>query len=92
MTPEQRYLWVATLTDMDAPFWLVNKCVHRMTAGADKYGDYDKKKDKRNLVIEVEKELLDAINYLLMEYEGEDEQGLLTDLIALTVKVRGLRG
>ncbi len=91
MTNNQRNIWLTVLTKMKAPFWLINKCAHRMDAGADKYGDYDPSTDKRNLLIETEKELLDAINYTLMNYGPHQNNGLLEDLIKLTVKVREMR-
>jgi beta-xylosidase len=89
MTDKQKNQWATDLVEADAPFWLINKCVHRMETGVEKYGEYNRVTDKRNLFIEIEKELLDAINYLLMQHCGDRE--FLDSLVKLTVKAREMR-
>ena len=51
---------------MDRMKTIFQEALTRYQAGADKYGDFDPWTDRRDLLAEVEEELLDAINYLAM--------------------------
>jgi hypothetical protein len=45
-----------------------SKATTRMQRGAATYGEYDPATDTRDLYQEAQEELLDAMNYLAMEY------------------------
>lgn len=89
MNDKQKQLWATLLVALNSPFWLINKCIHRMQVGCEKYGEFNPEKDRRNLYIETEKELLDAINYMLMS--GTQNSDIVEELIQLTIKVRERR-
>lgn len=89
MSDKQKAFWARVLVALDTPFWMINKCIHRMQVGCEKYGEFDRNTDRRNLYIETEKELLDAINYMLMA--GEHNSDIINDLVKLTEKVRERR-
>ena len=48
---------------------ILRDALKRMDRGAEKYGEFDPETDKRDLLIEMENELIDVINYAVMEIE-----------------------
>ena len=91
---QDKMRWATTLSEMGASFAIINKCMHRMTMGFEKYGPFNAKTTRRNLYLEMEEELLDSINYSLMMEVPEDDPimtEVLPELIKLTEKVRNLR-
>lgn len=92
MTESEQNAWSATLKKHNAPDWLINQSLARMAAGEVKYGPYDLSKieTERDFPTEIEEELLDAINYSLMD-GGKTlppHLNILGELVKLTIKIR----
>ena len=59
---------VRKMSDWDKVYRVFDLALRRMRTGFAVYGEFDASTDTRNLLSEAQEELLDAINYLGMQY------------------------
>ena len=56
------------MNDWEQVLGVCSKAARRMLGGKEVYGEFNPATDKRDLLLEAQEELLDAINYLAMHY------------------------